>query len=428
MFPGFTVGTLLGWEHAYMLKNDSNLLSVPFLHIGAMLGAIIASIVMDRKGRHVCLWAFFWFLYLAVIIRLITSNLLVTCIFRVLAGISVGAYYQVVPIYIAELSYRRHRGVILAAIGCLIAIGIIAAPNSYTFTPLLIIDILFGVVFFMMKFWFAPETAYYDFARDHFYDAMYTLHRCHHADQWGSEIREISLEVSAYPRDELNCLSFALHMTDLNVDFLHRTVTILGMLLLSQGLFISCHLGINLYFFADGEKAGVFFIQIVIVLVAFIINLFVIDRYGRKVLLLISSIGVALFYLVIFAMYCDGYAYRDPTITIMRQLLVFFFYLGWDFIPIVYMSELMPYSIRAPSVSFCLFFYFLAKAVFPVTSFYTQLFLHYAIPPLVFFFVAVACGFFGWFIPPETKQMSLCAIQIKMDHDVTVFEDRLEVD
>ena len=242
------------------------------------------------------------------------------------------------------------------------------------------------------------------------------------------------------------------------IEFRHRSVYI-PFLLVTMLIFFESHGGINVaYYYASHVfiEAGISeqhvnliaaisvgFVQVF----ATLVSVFFVDFVGRKLLLNISSIGMALsclvlgIYFYIYNSVCDNCFVGDPTCnlsTINDSIhqhfpcnnnnfgymavaciitLVISFSVGWG--PIVWtaMSELMPNRVRSLAGSIATLINWIFDFVF------TFCFKYYSRPPInndgawwTFFLIMIMAVFFVVLFLPETKGRSLEEIQEHFEH------------
>lgn len=91
--------------------------------IGAILGAIVSGLLLNRIGRK-------WFLYstsipfvVAPIITYFVKSWPALVAARLIVGLSVGATFATIPVYLGELTEARIRGAAIAMMPLLFSLG-----------------------------------------------------------------------------------------------------------------------------------------------------------------------------------------------------------------------------------------------------------------------------------------------------------------
>lgn len=176
--------------------------------------------------------------------------------------------------------------------------------------------------------------------------------------------------------------------------------------------------------------------------IATLLSVFIVDYVGRKILLTLSSIGIALsclvlgIYFYIYDNVCDGCLVGEPTCNVSNVhdfvhehfpcnttqfgylavvcivVMIVSYSLGWGPVSLTYISELMPNSVRSLAGSFALFAHW-------IFDFITALcFKYYSRPPIdndgawwTFSLIMFLAIFMVILFLPETKGHSLEEIQ-----------------
>ena len=176
--------------------------------------------------------------------------------------------------------------------------------------------------------------------------------------------------------------------------------------------------------------------------IATLLSVFIVDYVGRKILLTLSSIGIALsclvlgIYFYIYDNVCDGCLVGEPTCNVSNihdfvhehfpcnttqfgylavvciVVMIVSYSLGWGPVSLTYISELMPNSVRSLAGSFALFAHW-------IFDFITALcFKYYSRPPIdndgawwTFSLIMFSAIFMVILFLPETKGHSLEEIQ-----------------
>ncbi|KAI5468134.1 general substrate transporter [Mariannaea sp. PMI_226] len=77
---------------------------------GALIGAIIAGVTADKYGRKPAIWFASVLFTLGALVQASSYSLVQMCVGRVLVGLGVGSASMIIPLYIAEISPARYRG------------------------------------------------------------------------------------------------------------------------------------------------------------------------------------------------------------------------------------------------------------------------------------------------------------------------------
>ncbi|MFL9898004.1 MULTISPECIES: MFS transporter [Paraburkholderia] len=107
--------------HAATSRELSFLLSS--LYIGAAIGAPACGFLADRFGRKVVLTLLLFWLAAVSVCESMTPNIATLTLFRVLAGVSIGAFWPLVVAYLTDILPPRHRGALIFAMTAFSTLG-----------------------------------------------------------------------------------------------------------------------------------------------------------------------------------------------------------------------------------------------------------------------------------------------------------------
>jgi len=124
---GVIAGAILFIRKEFTLGPGAEELIIGIISIGAVLGALVSGPLSDRFGRKKVVLASA-LLFIASSSQLALSYDVSSLIFgRLIVGFAIGIASTTVPIYIAELAPREHRGTLVTTMQLAITIGILAA-------------------------------------------------------------------------------------------------------------------------------------------------------------------------------------------------------------------------------------------------------------------------------------------------------------
>jgi SP family xylose:H+ symportor-like MFS transporter len=352
-------GTTNWLENVFDLTSFKLGFTVASALIGTVIGAIIIGRPADIWGRKKILF----FLAIAYLISAIGSALaghwIVFLIFRFIGGVGVGGSSVVSPMYIAEISPARIRGRMVAITQFNIVLGILLAFFSNYIISMMNLGAIewrwmFGVeafpaaLFFLLLF-FNPMSPRWLVAKNRIEEATTVLLRCGTNDgNVNDEIREIQA-------------SLDLEHHSLKERFLTRKYIKPIMLAVMIAVFNQLS-GINvLMYYAPhifrmaGAGSESSMLQAVVIggtnLVLTMMAMSIIDRFGRKRLMLVGSIGYIISLAVTaWAFYFYGNEFTETGgLVVMISLLVFIasHAFGQGTVIWVFISEVFPNRVRA---------------------------------------------------------------------------------
>jgi sugar porter (SP) family MFS transporter len=384
---------------------------------GTITGAILAGIPGDKYGRRDSLRGLA-ILFLASALGCAGAwSWLSFVVFRFVAGLAIGGSSVLGPMYIAEIAPAKWRGRLVGFFQFSVVFGILLAYfSNYLIGTLSLgdcewrwklgISALPAVLFFVLLFQI-PRSPRWLVKKGRIDEALRVLELTgeEHANEELDEIVE-SIDVErAGVKPHLFSRKYRYPV------FLAVTVAMFNQLA-----------GINsiLYYLNDiFERAGFTKVsgdlQAVLIgatnLLFTMLAMSVIDRLGRKTMLLIGSVGTSLCLALVGAIFRSS-TYQHLLIWPLIGYIAFFAF-SQGAVIWVYISEVFPNAVRAKGQSLGSFTHWLMTAIlswiFPLLS------AHSAAVPFVFFSVMMAAQFFVvLFAFPETKGVSLEDMQKKL--------------
>lgn len=321
-------GAVPFYRNVFGLENGSLLLglSVSAIIFGAIGGNFIGGILADIFGRKLVLImtaALFTFCALATSL---TSNLAFFIIARMIGGLGVGMSILVAPMYIAEIAPREKRGTLVSINQLNIVLGISAAyftnyfilqkvtDPSLNWRWMLGIGAIPAVLYFLLLY-IIPQSPRWLALKNRDNEARETLVKIggeQYANQVFKEIKE-----SIGKSQEHSGINFR--------QVFQKKMTLI--LIIGLGIaFFQQITGINAIFYyapmifgmAGGGQDAAFAQAIILGLtnVAFtVVAMFLIDRLGRKPLLIIGSIGIMV------SLSMAGFAFKAAKYNLSDQAL-----------------------------------------------------------------------------------------------------------
>lgn len=380
-------GAVTSIQEAFNLTDGGIGFVVSALTIGCLFGALFTGKFADRYGRKkVFVWISVLFFVSSVGCALATSQYMLM-LFRLIAGVAVGADSVVGPIYISEMAPAEKRGRLVSFQQFAIVSGILLAylidyflldlTNSWKL--MLAVPALFSIIFFILVTICLPES-----------------------ERWHKTKNK---------SDETNKLKFS-------EMFKGRTgyIVMLGISLAALQQITGINSVINyapIILSQTGVGGGTALLQSCLVgtvnFLATIIALWLVDTKGRKTLLLWGAVGMilSLGYLTL------SFICKWGNMGVLVALLVYIAFFAASFSPVMWVinSEIFPDKVRASAMSF-------STAVSWACTFLTVQF-----SPMILnrFGGAILFGFFGlfsiiafffvWKFIPETKGKTLEQIQ-----------------
>jgi len=415
---GFDIAIITGagpyLVETFELNNIQEGWAYSSLLFGCIIGAAVAGRITDAIGRKKILIIVAVLFALTSIGSALVFNLNSLVLARISGGIAVGAASTVSPMYISEVTPKRYRGSLVSMYQLFIVTGILISylinymlndigENNWRwmFATGVVPSLLFLIMLFLV-----PETPRYLYKKGAKARALEVLNMVNSQEESKKQIYEIDeslADTSAGFRTLLDPslrkvmlvgigLAVFIQLSGINtiIDYAPKIFTTAGWRL-DAGLFATFGLGIVNFIFTW-------------------VSILVVDKFGRRPLYIIGSLGLALTLLCLSILDFTGNFKGIPVLIIIMVYLAFFSScigpVFWT-----YMSEIFPNRIRGTALSVPVFtqwiFNALVVLVFPLML--TKLQSSYTF--LIIFIMAAGQLLFSWKYMKETKGKSLEEIE-----------------
>ena len=402
-------GTTQGLTRAFQLSPSLLGLTVSSALWGTLLGALVAGVPGDRYGARACLRVIAAMYVVSGLGCWLAPNLAVLVAARVLGGLAVGASSVLAPIYLAEVAPTRARGAVVGVFQLNIVAGILVAYLiNYLIGQLglgadewrwkfAVTALPSGLLLAML--YSIPDSPRWLVAKGRVAAARAVLEQTGSADVAG-DLQRFAGDAASGP-DQAAGLTWRAHARPITLAILiagfNQLSGINAILYYLNDIFAAA--GFDT-FSADLQSVTIGATNLAFTLLA----LTVIDRVGRKTLLLVGSVG-----LVVSLAGVAAIQLSDMHRGLLLPMLILFiasFAFSQGAVIWVYISEIFPTSVRARGQALGASTHWLLDAViasaFPVVAAQSKGL------PFVFFAAAMAVQFIVvWKFFPETKGISL---------------------
>ncbi|POF28015.1 sugar porter family MFS transporter [Roseibium marinum] len=389
--------------------------------LGAVAGAILAAMYADSLGRRKVLILCSFVFAIGAIAAGLASGLEILIGARLMLGLAIGASALAAPMFLAELAPAKYRGAVVSAFQLMITVGIL---SSY------LIDMVLeplGAWRWMLALGAVPALV-----------SLIGITLSPESPRWlamngarEKAIKVIGLVQPDLSKDQVSHVVDEIERTQASAVsepgwsvFLSENVRPVVIFTIAAFVFQQVS-GINaVIYYApiimkhagfDGSStqlAATVGIGVVNVLMT-VVAMFVVDRFGRRPLLILGFIGTALSLVVIaYAMQADKPELAPLALAGLFAYIAFFA-VSIGPLPWLYMSELFPLALRSRGM-----------AMASVANWSCNFVVVFSFPVVLAHFGAVATfalfgifctlgAIFSWFYAPETKGVSLEEIEMR---------------
>ena len=394
--------------------------SVAIVFVGCILGAICGGFFSDRFGRRRVLFATAWMFLISAVLTAIPQTIGQFNIARFVGGVGIGISLPVTGVYLAEIAPARIRGRIVSLNQLAITFGIlvsyvvgwfvadigseawqVSTSWRWTFGTEALPAALFFVVLLLI-----PESPRWLIQQGRINEALPVLSRINGPEAARLEIDEIKRVI-----DEEDVSFTQLFKPGLRVAlFIGIILSLLDQITgINIVIYYIQKILLELDFSKEAAAQGMIVLGVVNFL-ATILALALLDRIGRKPLLMFCPLGMSI------AMLLVGFQffYVDllPPVCVLGAIILYSFFYALGLGPgiLLLLSEIFPTHVRGKAAGICTVFcwgscYFVSEK-FPVWMEWSQ-----AGAFWIFSFTSFIMFLLVWWLIPETKGKTLEEIE-----------------
>jgi MFS transporter, SP family, arabinose:H+ symporter len=349
---GFDTAVISGVERSiqqlYQLNSFWHGFTISSALIGTVIGALNAGKPADKYGRRFLLFIIAALYTISAIGSALTPSLSLFIIFRFLGGLAVGASSVAGPMYISEISPARHRGQMTALFQFNVIFGILIAyvsnyllreTGSEPWRFMLGVEAIPAIAFFFLLF-LVPRSPRFLIKINRIEEARQVLNKIEGNDV-EAEIIEIQASLKQGKTASQNLFSKH-YFKPISIAFL------VAMFNQFSGINAILYYAPRIFELTGLSSADSMFQPVLIGItngIFTIIGMMIIDKTGRKKLLIIGSIGMALclglISRILFLQDFSGYG-----ILIYLLVYIVFFAFSTGAVIWVLISEVFPNSVR----------------------------------------------------------------------------------
>lgn len=424
-------GTFLGWtspaegplvteqQYGFPITDEEFSWVGSMANLGAALMCFPIGIMMKLMGRKWAMMTMVLPLLLGWLLIIFAENVAMLMVGRFFLGIGGGAFCIAAPTYTAEIAQASIRGTLGTFFQLLVTIGILFVYGVGAAVKVQILSIICGVIplVFGLIFFFMPESPHYFIEKNRYDDASKSLKwlRGSRYDE-RAEIEDLKEEEAKLRADKITfAQSFQQRAT------IRALIISLGLMFFQQLSGINAVIFYTTTIFRDAntglEATDATIIVGVIQVVATLLATFIVDKTGRRILLMISDFFMAIS-TILLAVYFqlkedDPAQVNDlgwlPVLAVC--LFIAMFSIGFGPIPWLMVGELFANNVKAYVSPLAGVFNWLLA--FLVTKIFTNLRDGLGNAGVFWLFSGLSLlgTVFVFFLVPETKGITLPEIQ-----------------
>ncbi len=376
------------YERFFDIANSANLQAwaMSSALIGCVIGAVVSGVVSDKFGRKWPLLLSAFLFTLASVGTGAASSYYIFIVFRIIGGVGIGLASALSPMYIAEVAPTHLRGRFVSLNQMTIVIGILAAQiinlliaeavpvgatdefiraswNGQVGWRWMFYACAFPAGAFFLLTFFLPESPRW-------------LMKAGKSDKAFPTLKKIGGE--EFAREEMANIQATLNDVSEKVDFKElfkpkfRTVIIIGVVLAVFQQWCGINTVFNYaeeIFTAAGYGVSDTLFNIVITgsvnLIFTLVAMFTVDKWGRKKLMVLGSVGLAITYILL----GSAFYFQLKGIAVLTLVIVAIAIYAMSLAPIVWviLSEIFPNRIRGAAMALATFALWIACFILTYT-------------------------------------------------------------
>ena len=414
---GVISGAILFIRSEFGLTTFQEEVVVSAVLLGAVIGTACAGYLSDKIGRRRLLLITALIFFLGSLGSAFAPTIILLTIARIFVGISIGISSMTTPLYIAEISPADIRGRLVSLNQFAITIGIVVSyVVDYAFSAhgawRWMVGIgVFPAIVFGFGMLFLPESPRWLFKHKGARAAMGVLKSIHGKEIAQKEMAEIEGSIQKTKKKWSDCIT----------PWFKRALLI-GMCLAAfqqlTGINTVIYYAPTIFEFAGFKSPSIAILATGIVgmvnMLSTIIALWLLDRVGRRPLLLIGLVGMVISLGIL------GLSFHIPSLAssvgwlTVACLVLYVASFAMSLGPIFWLliAEIYPLEIRGRAMSIATVVNWVANLLVALT--FLTLIDVLGKPGAFWFYAAIGVGawFFSYFLVPETKNKTLEEIEV----------------
>jgi MFS transporter, SP family, galactose:H+ symporter len=417
---GVVSGAELFFTKDFHLSAGSEELAVSAVLIGAIVGAAFAGQLADAIGRRLSLIVLSIVFAIGAILTALAPNLAIFVVFRIVIGFGIGAAAVVAPMFITEMAPPAIRGALVAFDQLAITIGILVAylvdlafaAAGMGWRPMFAVAVIPSALLAIGMF-FLSDTPRWLASKGRWDEARHSLARVIGPDAAEKEMRHIRKSLEG----EM-AISWIVRVRELLRPGVRWALIVgVGLAILQQfvGINTVIYYAPTIFELAGFKTASTAILATTVVgvvnVLSTVLAIFLVDRLGRRALLLTGAVGMLITLTAIGTVFAIGPSKAAYFILVCVLLYIISFAISMGPVFWLMSSEIFPNRLRGTGASLSTVANWAANLLISIT--FLSL-LHVAGNALTFWiyaFLALVTLVFVWFIVPETKGKTLEQIE-----------------
>lgn len=414
---GFDTAVISGAEQdikrIWELSDVTHGVAIAIALYGTVAGALLGGIPSTRFGRKkTLLWIGIFYL-ISAIGSAMAGGVYSFMIFRMLGGLAIGASSVVAPMYITEIAPAKNRGKLVATFQFNIVFGIVMAYFSNYLLNGIAGDEswrwMLGVVaipsaIYTLLIFFVPESPRWLIIHKRDYANARTTLQVSDPEGVDEALRELEISINEdKQRESLSAFFTKKYSRPILLAFLialfNQLSGINAIIYFAPRVFELAGIGKEAAFL---QSAGIGLVNLIFTM----LGLYLIDRWGRKKLMLIGSVGYIISLLAVAAAFYFNYL-GGMVVPVLLFVFIASHAVGQGAVIWVFISEIFPNNVRAYGQSLGSSTHWVLAAI--ITTIFPILASRFGPAPLFLFFACMMVLQLLWviFSMPETKGVSL---------------------
>ncbi|MDW5561875.1 MAG: sugar porter family MFS transporter [Methanomassiliicoccus sp.] len=422
---GVISGAILFIVKDFDLSSSQESVAVSIVLVGAIIGAASGGYMADHLGRRRSIILASLMFLLGTIIVVASQGLDPFLVGRLFIGAAIGIASFICPMYISEVSPKGIRGSMVSLNQLMVTVGILLAyfvslffASSSDWQAMFLVGMVPAAVL-LVGIFVMPNSPRWLVLKSRHDDAVKVIKRFHSPQDPDSEITDTINEMEAAVRKERGA-----KIKDLFTDKLRLATMIgVGLAILQQatGINTVIYYAPTIFQLAGFQGASASIsasIWVGVTNVALtVVSIFLVDRIGRRPLLLISLTGMVIALLglgISFQMISGGGDVGTITVALL-MLYVASFAIGLGPVFWLLISEIYPLRARGQAMSLATVANWMANFVISLTFLGLIDLLTTGGVFLLYAIIGILAFVFIWKLVPETKGLSLEEIEKKIE-------------